>query len=104
MASSRRLVLRDFRAFTKNTLRGFATVELPSGLIIHEISVHTQNGKSWVAMPAAPQTTNGTVRVVAGKPQYKKLIGWKDRDLSDRFSEVVVAAVRAAHPSALAGE
>lgn len=96
-----RLVLRDFRAFTKNTLRGFATVELPSGIVIHDASVHTKNGKSWVAMPAAPQTNNGTVRMVDGKPQYKKILEWKDRDLSDRFSEAVVEAVLAAHPSAL---
>ena len=95
------LRLRDFRAVTKNTLRGFATFEFPNGMVICDMPAHTKNGKSWVAFPAAPQLENGSIRVVDGKPQYKKLIGWRDRSLSDRFSEAAVGAIRRDKPGVL---
>ena len=90
-------VLRDWRAFSKNTLRGFATIELPSGLVIHDISIHEKNGKWWAAMPAAPQLENGQHRFLDGKGQYKRILEWRDRGLSDKFSEVVVGLVRSQH-------
>ena len=95
------LRLRDFRAVTKNTLRGFATFEFPNGMVIYDMPAHTKNGKSWVAFPAAPQLENGGVRVVDGKPQYKKLIEWRDRSLSDRFAETAVTIIRRDKPGAL---
>lgn len=101
--SEPRLVLREFRVVNKNTLRGFATFEFPNGMVIHEMPTHTKNGRSWVAFPAAPQIDNGsgTVRVVDGKTQYKRIIEWRDRDLSDRFSDAAVAVIQRDKPGAL---
>ncbi len=95
------LRLRDFRAVTKNTLRGFATFDFPNGMVIHDMPAHTKNGKSWVAFPAAPQLENGSIRMQDGKPQYKKLIEWRDRSLSDRFSDAAVAVIKRDKPGAL---
>jgi hypothetical protein len=95
------LRLRDFRAVTKKTLRGFATFEFPNGMVIHDMPAHTKNGKAWVAFPASPQIENGTVKILDGKAQYKKLIEWRDRSLSDRFSETAVAVIRRDKPGVL---
>jgi hypothetical protein len=95
------LRLRDFRAISKNTLRGFATFEFPNGLVIYDMPAHTKNGKSWVSFPSAPQIDNGGVKKIDGKLQYKRLIEWKDRDLSDRFSVAAVAVINRDKPGVL---
>jgi hypothetical protein len=96
-----RLVLRDYRPFAKNTLRGFATFEFPSGLVIHDITVHVKGERAWVAFPGVPQLDNGTVKQIEGKPQYKRIIEWRDRDLTDGFSAAAVAVIRREKPGAL---
>lgn len=95
------LRLRDFRPVTKNTLRGFCTFEFPNGMVIHDMPAHTKNGTSWVAFPAAPQIENGAVKTLDGKAQYKKLFEWRDRSLSDRFSEAAVAVIKRDKPGVL---
>ena len=96
------MVLREFRALNKNSLRGFATVELSSGLIIKDITLHTSNGKSWAFLPAKPQISkDGTQIMKDGKAQYTSILQWKNRELADRFSDALVALVSAEHPNAL---
>src|SRR4051794_24645726 len=97
--SRARMVLTEWRPFTKNTLRGFATVELPKGLTISDISVHLRHGKSWASLPSRPQPkSDGTARRDdAGKIAYAPVLKWRDRGLADRFSDAVVQAVEAEH-------
>jgi hypothetical protein len=97
--SRARMVLTDWRPFNKNTLRGFAAVELPNGLTITDISVHLSHGKSWASLPSRPQlNADGTARRGDdGKIVYSSILKWRDRDLADRFSAAVVQAVEAEH-------
>lgn len=95
------MVLRKFRPLIKNTLRGFAEVELPSGLVISEITVHQKNDSAWAMLPSVPWIENGQHKIADGKPQYKKIMQWRDRDLSDGFSAALVALVREQFPTAL---
>jgi hypothetical protein len=97
-----RLRLISFKPLTKNTLRGFCEVELPSGLRIREISIHQKSGKCWAGLPARPVIDGeGRHHLVDGKKQYSALLEWRSRDLSDEFSRRIVALVRAQHPDAL---
>ena len=82
------------------TLRGFATLELPSGLIVREVTVHEKNGKWWVGLPAKAQIDRDgqVIKNEVGNIQYAAILNWRDRDLADRFSDTVVALVRVAHP------
>jgi hypothetical protein len=50
-----------FRAYEKNTLRGFADLELPRvGIIIRDCTWHMKDGKEWVNFPAKTyQDKNG---------------------------------------------
>ncbi len=96
------LRLRDFRVVQKNTLRGFATFEFPSGLVVHDMPTYTKNGASWVSFPSLPQLVDGSQKIGDnGKPVYKRIIEWRDRDLSDRFSEAAVAVIKREKPGAL---
>jgi hypothetical protein len=102
----RRMRLVDWRPCHRNTLRGFAAVELPAGLRIAEIPVHVTAGRAWAGLPARPMVgPDGTLlRDERGKIRYARALSWRTRDLTDRFSAAVVNLVRAAHCDALDGE
>jgi hypothetical protein len=92
-----RLRLADWRPLTRNSLRGFATIELPNGLTISDVSVHVSNGRAWASLPAKPQLNpDGTTRRSDdGKIIYTAFLKWGNRTLQDGFSAAVVQAVEA---------
>jgi hypothetical protein len=98
-----RLRLIDWRPCVKKSLRGFATIELPVGLKIHDVPVLVGPKGPWASLPAKPQIDrDGRQKTDAsGKPAYVSILEWKSGDLSDRFSAAVVKLVRTAHPDAL---
>ena len=94
--------LRSFKPLSKGALRGFATVELPSGLVISDCPVLLNNGKAWATLPSRPVLDRDGRHVeVSGKKQYAPFADWRSRELADRFSATIVALVRAAQPDAL---
>lgn len=99
----RKMRLLSWRALRKGSLLGFATFELPAGLIIEDVAILTSNGRTWVNLPAKPQLDKEGQhrRDENGKPLYVPILRWRDRDLSDRFGEAVIALVRELHPGAL---
>jgi hypothetical protein len=101
-----RMRLIEWRPVGKNTLYGLAVVELPSGLVIRDISIHEKGGKWWVS-PSARPVLDGEGRHVtnhAGQKQYAAVIGWRDRDLADAFSQRLIELLRAQHLGAFDGE
>ena len=97
------MVLREWRQVRKNTLRGFCVVELPSGLVIRDVSIHEKGKKRWASLPSRPMldTEGRQVRNHAGHAQYAVLLGWRDRDLADAFSARLIELIRREHPSDL---
>src|SRR5262249_5832774 len=97
------LRLIEFRSIVKGSLRGFATVELPIGLKIHDVVIVAGSRGCWANMPSRPQIDQDgrQPRNANGKPRYSPTLEWRDRDLANRFSAAVIAAIRAAHPDAL---
>jgi hypothetical protein len=95
--------LVSWKPLAKNSLRGFATIELPIGLKISDIPVLVSHGKAWASLPSKPQLDKDGQhkRDVNGKPAYAPILEWRDRDLSDRFSAAVIDLIRASHPEAL---
>jgi len=95
--------LVSFKSVVKGALRGFATVELPNGLTVMDCPVlHGPNG-AWATLPSKPVLDGEGKHVKpSGKPQYAAILHWNDRNLARRFSEVLVALVRATYPDALA--
>ena len=98
------VVIEEFRALTKNTLRGFARVRLPSGMNLHDVAIHLRDDKSWVSPAGRPAIgRDGTqMRGADNKPLYNQCVSFADKATADKFSAVVVAALRVSHPEALA--
>jgi hypothetical protein len=96
--------LRKWRPLVRNTLRGFADVEMPSGFQIDEIAVHVRDGRAWASLPARPMLdADGRHVVREDKPQYATIMRWRTRELADRWSAAVIELIRQANPDALNG-
>ena len=104
--SAPQIFVSDWHPLRKGALRGFVTATLPSGMILHEISVLVSNGKPWCSPPSKPMVSRDGKVLVGdnGKPRYAQLIEFTDKPTRDRFSSAVIAALLAAHPEALRDE
>ena len=89
------VIASDFRVVEKNTLRGFFTLALPSGLVVHDCSVHEKGGKRWVSLPARPQLDGGQVRkdAATGKVLYAPVLEFTAREKREAFQRAALAAV-----------
>jgi hypothetical protein len=87
----------EFRAFRRNTLRGFATVHIGEmHLTIHDVGVHQHdNGKRWVSLPAKPvlDRDGNPKRTGDGRIEYARLFGFDSRAVGYAFSAAVIAAL-----------
>ena len=97
------MVIEEFRPLTKNSLRGFCRVRLPSGMALHEVAVHVREERQWVSPPGRPAIgRDGTqMRDSARKPLFNPTITFADKATTDKFSVSVLNALRVAHPDAL---
>jgi len=85
-------------------LRGFAGVEISSiGLWISDIPIFVGDNGAWAALPSKPELDREGRRKtdINGRAIYTPVAEWRTRELSDTFSEAVVAAVHRAHPADL---
>lgn len=99
-----RMRLEAFKPLARGALRGFATVRLPSGLVISDVAVCTANGRTWASLPSKPVLNRDGRHVEeGGKKKYASILSWSDRDTADRWSAAVVDLVRQHHPDALDG-
>ncbi len=98
-----RMRLISFRPLVRGSLRGFASVELPIGLVIKDVSVLIGKNGPFAALPSKPvlDREGRHVKSDGTKGQYAAILEWRDRNLSTRFSAAVVELVSAAHPDAL---
>jgi|HubBroStandDraft_6_1064221.scaffolds.fasta_scaffold958855_2 hypothetical protein len=99
-----RLRLISWQPFRKGPLRGFACVEISAiGLRIYDVPIRTGTNGLWAGLPAKPELDRDGRRKtdINGRALYKPVAEWRTREISDRFSEAVIAAVRRAHPGDL---
>ena len=97
----RLLRLVSFKELRKGGLIGFCTVEItPPGLTIVDCPLRVNGeGSYWCALPAKPMLGQDGRQVESGgKKQYATILKWRDRGLSDRFSERVIELVRQQYP------
>jgi hypothetical protein len=80
--SSPTIQVKDFRAFEKNSLRGFLTVQLPSGMTLHE-----KNEARWIGLPSKKFTGKD------GTEGYTPILEFRDRAALDRFRDAVLDAL-----------
>jgi hypothetical protein len=97
-------VIEDFVRVERNTLRGFAKVRIPSGIIFHDVAIHRQADVAW-ASPASKPLLNRDgqhMKDASGKAQWVPIVSFTSRELRDKFSAAVIDALRASRPEALA--
>jgi len=96
------ITIEEFTPIIRNTLRGFAKVALPSGMILSDVSVHVANGTAWASPASKPVLDRDGVamRDSTGKIRYTPVVSFARRDLRDRFSNGVIEALRGSHPEA----
>jgi hypothetical protein len=87
----------------KDSLHGFATVELPIGLKLIDCPVLIGPKGPWASLPSKPRVgQDGYQKIDAsGNRAFDPVLDWRYRDLSDRSSAAVVALVRTGYPDAL---
>lgn len=83
----REITISDWKPLSKNTLRGFFSATLPSGMVLHNLMLHQKGAIRWVGFPAREWTNN------QGEKQYAKLIEFTDRGTADRFRDSVLDAL-----------
>jgi hypothetical protein len=82
-----------FRPHQKNTLRGFADLELTNtGIVIRDCCGHEKNGKEWVSFPARSYTDKN------GNTQWSPLVEFAEgaREAREQFQRQALAAIHAA--------
>lgn len=96
-------VATNWKPLRKGSLIGFASIAMPSGITIHEVSVLETNGKFWASPPAKPMVDRGGCVLTddSGKRKYSPIIEFADRDTRSRWSAAVIEALRTAEPEAL---
>ena len=89
------LICSDWRPLVRNTLRGFAAIEIwELRLKILDVAVHEKDGRRWAQLPAKPQIRDGTlVYGEDGKIQYLPVMSFESRAVADAFSAAIVKAV-----------
>jgi hypothetical protein len=87
--------IEDFRSLVRNTLRGFARVRLPEGIILHDVSIHISDGKPWASPPGRPMVGRDgrQLKDATGKPQFSPTLTFTSRADRDAFSNAIIEAV-----------
>ena len=85
-----------FRAFEKNTLKGFADLELThTGLVIRDCTLHEKAGKEWVGFPARSYQDKD------GNTQWSPLVEFAEgaKEARAQFRKQALAAIHAVAPT-----
>ena len=93
----------DWRPLRKGSLIGFARVEQPSGLIIHDITICESNGRIWASPPGRPKLNKDGTALGSdtSKFDYLPMITFASRQVRDQWSHAVIEALRRDYPEAL---
>jgi hypothetical protein len=81
------ITIADWKPHSKNTLVGFFSATLPSGLVLHDLMLHERNGARWISFPAREW------KDARGQRQFARFIEFSSRAASDRFRDAVLAAL-----------
>ena len=85
-ATARRsFTIREWKPFERNSLRGFLSIELRSGMILHGCTLHEKNGSRWVGLPAKEYTKEG-------ERAWVPLVEFASKEVRQAFQEQALAA------------
>lgn len=85
MSASNGFTVSNWKAHESRTLKGYLSLELPSGMVVHGWSYHEQGDKRWLSPPAKEWP----------KGKYTPIIEIPDEQKRAKFQEGALAAVDA---------
>ena len=84
------IAISNWKSFQRNTLQGFFSITLPSGMVIHNCQLFKKGAARWIGLPSKNFTKQG------GGTGYKKLIEFECRERADAFRDAVLEGIDAA--------
>lgn len=96
------VAIKEWRPLQRGALRGFAVVEMPSGMILYDVTIFSGIQGLWASPPSKPAIGKDGAPVVGhnGKPKYNPVVAFRDRATQQRWSDSVCEALLLAHPDA----
>jgi len=85
----RTITLCNWKPLANGSLRGFLTLTLPSGLVIHNCQLLEAGGRRWVGLPAR------RFSMADGKVHYEPIIEFTTRKPHHNFERAALEAVEA---------
>lgn len=76
----------ELKPFKRNTLRAFVVLELPSGLILNDLTLHQKGDSRWVSMPGRQFEKNG-------EKNWAPLIEFSSKESRDKFQIEAIKAI-----------
>jgi len=83
----RELLVGNWKAYEKNTLRGFLSLTLPSGIVLHNCALHEKNGARWIGLPSRQYPKDD------GSIGYAPIVEFATSEVRSRFQRAALAAV-----------
>lgn len=77
----------SWRPFEKNTLKGFVSILLPSGMRINDVTLHERDGKRWIGMPAQRYTA------LDGSTKFSPIVEFESDKARFRFQSLALKAL-----------
>jgi hypothetical protein len=76
----------SFKPFQKNTLQGFATIQITNiGIEIRDVTLHGKNGKRSIQLPSKPYEKDG-------KAMWAFILDFYDKARSEQFQKAALDA------------
>lgn len=90
----------DWRELHKGALLGFAKVQLPSGMILSDVTILAGSSGPWASPPSKPMIgrDGAVMKDDKGKVRYSPIIEFASKEIRDKWSGAVIDAMRAARP------
>jgi hypothetical protein len=89
-------VVESFTPMAKNSLIGFATVRVPSGLVFHDVGVHRKNDSAQASPASKPMIDRNrcVMKDGEGRVRYTPVVSFSDKTVRTRWSNAVVATLK----------
>jgi hypothetical protein len=84
------------RVASTSSLRGFFTLALASGVVIHDCSLHERDGKRWVQLPGKPILGADRRQLTTpktGKPAWATVVEIPNSSIRAKFQAAALAAL-----------
>lgn len=79
--------IKKFKSYERGSLQGFFEVELPSGMCIRDLTLHSKDGSRWVGYPSKPYTDED------GNTKYQNQIFFPDKAVHQKFQQGLLSAL-----------